>query len=78
MHAVYVYCACSVLNAYCNKVDRVQMGGVSGRPVQFSDSPMLASSGYKCSVDATVVYGLNFSLCIKDQGFYPGLLQRSG
>ena len=33
------------------------MGGVSGTSVQSSDSPMFASSGYKCNVDAAVVYG---------------------
>ena len=38
-------------------VVRVQMGGVSGRSVQSSDSPMFASAGYKCNVEAAVVYG---------------------
>ena len=41
----------------CNMVVRVQMGGVTGRAVQSNDSPMFASSGYKCNVDAAVVYG---------------------
>ena len=31
------------------------MGKVSGRLVQSNDSPMFASSGYKCNVDAAVV-----------------------
>ena len=33
------------------------MGGLSGWSVQSSDSPMFVSSGYKCNIDAAVVYG---------------------
>ena len=54
------------------------MCGGSGRSVRSSDSPMFAFSGYKGNVDAAVVYGQSFSLCIWDNRCDPGLLQLVG
>ena len=54
------------------------MGGVSGRLVQSSDSPMFASSGYKCNYMPPWCMGKASRFEFGIKGFDPGLLQSSG
>ena len=60
---------------------RVQKGEESEGPILSSDKPMLASSGYKCSVEASVVSDSKDSrrlFVFRGSGFDPGPLQPFG
>ena len=59
------------------RVGRVQMGGDSGRSVQASDTPMMPSFGYKCSVKDSVVYLSSSHFVFSGSCFTAGALQSS-